>query len=144
MSKQYDELEGITWYTDPSTNSLSTSFHLYFGQKKSGTPWLRLRIRYHSRDWLFIKSFFVVADGHRFDKPYAKFQRNHGSGSIWEWYDESVSVSDMAMIKDIIKSKKATIRFKGNQYFRDHEITEQEKKSLQNVIEAFEALGGKK
>lgn len=143
MSKKYDELEGITWYTDSSTHAFHTSFHLYFGQRKSDTPWLRLKIRYYADDWLFIDSFFVVADGQRFEKPLAKFERDHGSGSIWEWYDENVSVSDMAMIKAIIRSKKATIRFTGNQYHKDHVITAQEKKSLQNVIDAFEALGGK-
>jgi len=73
----------------------------------------------------------------------SQFERDHGSGSIWEWYDENVSVADMTMIKAIIKSKKATIRFIGNQYRRDHVISTQEKKSLQNTIDAFEALGGK-
>jgi hypothetical protein len=143
MSKKYDELEGITWYTDSSTHPYNTNFHLYFGKKKPGTPWLRLKIRYYADDWLFIESFFVVADGQRFEKPYAKFERDNGSGSIWEWYDENVSDTDMAMIRAIIKSKKATIRFTGNQYHKDHTISDQEKKSLQNVIDAFEALGGK-
>ncbi len=142
MSKEYDELEGITWYKDLSTHPYETSFHLYFGKKKAGSPWLRLKIRYYSDDWLFIKSFFVVADGKRFEKNDVNFERDHGSGAIWEWYDENVSKSDIEMIKAIIESNKATIRFIGNQYHRDHKITKKEKRALQNVIDAFKALGG--
>ena len=103
---------------------------------------MRLKIRYYSDDWLFIKSFFVVADGKRFDKSAAKFERDHSSGSIWEWYDESVSISDVQMLKTIITSKKATIRFEGDQYHSDHQITLAEKQAMQRVIDAYEALGG--
>jgi len=74
MTKKYDELERITWYIDSLTHPYLTSFHLYFGQKKFDTPWLRLKIRYYADDWLFINSFFVVADGQRFEKPLATFE----------------------------------------------------------------------
>ena len=142
MTRDYDKLEEITWYKDSSTQPLYTSFHLYFGQKKTGNPWLRLNIRYYANDWLFISSFFIVVDGQKFEKPITKFARDHGYGSIWEWYDDSVSSADMVMVKSIIKSKTATIRFIGSQYHKDYTITAQEKKALQNVLDAFEALGG--
>ncbi|OPY88765.1 MAG: hypothetical protein A4E71_00221 [Smithella sp. PtaU1.Bin162] len=142
MSKKIDELEGITWYKDASTHAYHTSVHLYFGKKESASPWLRLKIRYYDNRWLFIKSFFVVADGQRFEKPVAKFNRDNSGGSIWEWYDENVSDADLIMIKAIIKSKKATVRFIGDQYREDYTITEQEKRALQNVLDAFIAMGG--
>lgn len=144
MNKKYDELEEITWYKDASTHAYHTGIHLYFGKKKVENPWLRLKIKYYADDWLFIDSFFIVTEGQRFEKPIAKFERDHGSGSVWEWYDENVSDADLAMIKAIIKSKKATIRFNGNQYHKDHTITAQEKRALQNVLDAFGALGGSK
>jgi len=103
-------------------------------------PWLRLKIRYYGSDWLFVESFFVVVDGERFDKAYAEFERDHGGGDVWEWYDESPTAKDLEMIKKIISSKKATIRFVGRQYHRDHVIDTNEKRALQSVLDAYEAL----
>lgn len=143
MTKKFDEIEGITWYQESTIHPYNTSFHLYIGQNKDGNSWLRLKIRFYSDDWLFIKAYIIVADGQKFGKSNVKFERDNGAGSIWEWYDENVSDADIIMIKEIIKSKKTTLRFIGDKYHKDHTITDQEKKALQNVIDAFVALGGK-
>jgi len=101
MRKNVDEMEGITWYRDKSTPKYTNkkSIHLYFGNKSGSRPWLRMRLQYAANDWLFIRSFFVVADGQRFDKNHAEFERDNGSGGIWEWYDESTNAQDIAMIR---------------------------------------------
>lgn len=140
MKKKVDELEGITWYTDSSTPSSESSFHIYFG-KKTGIPWLRLVTRYYGSDWLFVQSFFVVADGQRFEYPQTDFKQDHHT-SVWEWRDAMVEDRDMVMIKAVIASKKATIRFVGRQYYKDHVISADEKKALERVLDAFAAMGG--
>ncbi len=47
------------------------------------------------------------------------------------------------MIKAIISSKQAIIRFEGKQYRNDKVITPIQKKALENVLDAYLALGGK-
>lgn len=47
-----------------------------------------------------------------------------------------------AIVKAIINSKTAIIRHHGQQYNKDREITSNEKKALQNILDAYEALGG--
>lgn len=143
MSKSYDKLEKITWYRDSSSPRYTNydGFYLYFGKKEGATPWLRLRIQYESDDWLFIKGFSVYVDDNVYQKQSANFERDHDS-RIWEWYDENPSTSDLQMIRDIILSKKATIRFYGNQYHDDMTITSSQKTALKNVLIAYEALGG--
>lgn len=144
MRRSTDEIEGTTWYYDPSTPRYTNhnSFHLYFGKKPDSAPWLRFRIQYEADDWLFINSFVVVADGRRFDTPSAKFERDNADGRIWEWYDESPSADDLEMINAVIHSRKAVLRLEGDKYRNDRAITSREKAALQSVLNAFRAVGG--
>ena len=144
MKKNTDKIEGVDWYRDKSSPSYNNrnAFYLYFGKRSgSSTPWLRLRIQYYSDDWLFIDSFIVVADGKRFERSNVNFERDHDS-EIWEWYDESLSASDMEMINAVISSKDATIRFNGRQYRNDKPITAAQKSAMRNVLDAYKAAGG--
>ena len=144
MSKNTDKIEGIDWYRDRSSPKYNNAnaFYLYIGKRGAGAPWLRLRIQYHANDWLFINSFTVVADGQRFDRSAVNFERDNNN-MIWEWYDENLSSSDLQMIRAVIASKEAVIRFNGRQYRKDVNITTAQKAALQNVLDAYTALGGK-
>jgi predicted Zn finger-like uncharacterized protein len=150
MHASTDDIEGVTWYEDYETYDrlLETYqppsvFLLYTGLfKETKHTLLRLKAKYTGYDWLFIDSFIIVVDGQKFEKLDAKFERKNNSKTIWEWYDEAVKDNDITMIKAIIESKEATIRFKGINSYSDYEITAQEKKSMKNVLDAFEALGG--
>lgn len=144
MKKNADKIEGVDWFRDKSSPAYNNrnAFYIYFG-KRSGasTPWLRLRIQYYGDDWLFINSYIVVADGKRFEKNNAEFERDNDS-EIWEWYDESLSDSDIEMIRAVIASKEATIRFIGRQYRKDKPITAAQKTAMRNVLDAYKASGG--
>ena len=144
MRKKIDQVENITWYRDQSSSQYSNSnaFYIYFGKHQTDSPLLRLRVQYNADTWLFIESFLVVTDGRRFEYEKVKFNRDH-SDKIWEWYDEATDAGDMEVIKSIIASKSAVIRFNGQQYRRDRTITASEKAALQNVLNAYGALGGK-
>lgn len=143
MSKKTDKIEGIDWYRDKSSPIYNNQngFFIYIGKRGSEAPWLRLRIQYYAEDWLFIESFIVVADGRRFERNGVGFERDNDS-KIWEWYDESLSQSDLTMIRAVVNSKEAVIRFNGRQYRNDKTITAAQKAALQNVLDAFKALGG--
>lgn len=144
VSKKTDKVEGIDWYSDKSSPSYNNAnaFHLYIGKRPDRDPWLRLRIQYLGDKWLFISSFIVIADGNRFERPRAKFKRDHDT-KIWEWYDESPTAADLVMIQAIIESKDAVIRFNGQQYHDDRKITPAQKAALQNVLDAYKVLGSK-
>ena len=144
MTKRTDEIEGIDWYKDKSSPRYvsQNGFFLYIGKKSTGLPWLRLGIQYADEDWLFIESFIVVADDQRFERREVEFERD-SDGNIWEWYDESVTEADLKMIKAVVESKDAVIRFNGQKYRDDKKITPSQKAALKNVLEAYEAFGGR-
>jgi hypothetical protein len=145
MRTEKDEVRGITFYYDKSTTPYRdvNSFHLYIGKDKSGI-WMLKSIQYQGDDWLFIENYVVKADDERYDiaADYFDVERDNSGGAVWEWYDARVTRTDLRMIRAIIASQNTTLRYNGQQYYWDRQITAAEKKALQNVLDAFVALGG--
>lgn len=148
LRSQYDEMNGVTWYYDKSTPQYTNynSFHLYMGQKEGGKPWLRFRIQYTADDWLFIESFVIKTDytSHTISTSYGQVETDHGSGKIWEWYDVKMDNRLYSIVIEIIESKSVKLRCNGKQYYKDRTLSAKEKQGLQNVLDAYEALGGDK
>jgi hypothetical protein len=146
LRTKYDDMKGITWYYDKSTPQYTNynSFHIYMGQENKGKPWLRFRIQYAADNWLFIGSYIIKTDNQSYtiSTSYGDVETDHGHGGIWEWYDVSFTSNYYSIVKDIIKSKNVKLRCIGTQYYKDRTITEKEKQGLQNILDAYEALGG--
>jgi len=147
MHIKLNEYTEITWYQDKSSPRYvnRNGFFLQFGKYKSGSlTSLRLNIQYHAEDWLFIKTYNFVVDG----KTYSIFpddvETDSGyGGKIWEWYEVPLNLNTYNLIKDIVNSKVAKIRFNGSQYYDERTISSKQKKALKNVLTVYEVLGGK-
>jgi hypothetical protein len=144
LNKRVDAIEGTTWFedkADPVSHSPGgwSRFHAYIGLK-DGPPWLRVRVQYGGEDWLFCRSFIVVADGKRYDSGPVVFKRENFSETVREWYDTLVSEREMAMLRAVVASNEAVIRFHGETYVFDAAVSAAQKQSLQNVLGAFDAL----
>ncbi len=146
LRTKYDDIKGITWYYDKGTPKYNNynSFHLYLGKEKTEKPWLRVKIQYTSDDWLFIKSYVIKTDSNSYtiSTSYGEVEKDNGSGDIWEWYDVPMDNRLFKIVKDVINSKTVKLRHNGKQYYKDRTISEKEKQGLQNILDAYEALGG--
>ena len=148
MRENYDDIRGISWYYDKSSPQYvdsRTNFHAYIG-KKSGSPWLRLVIQYVADDWLFIEKYIIKVDGRIYEineNKYGEIETDNGGGDIWEWLDRIVGPKEFQIIKAVAYGKDVKIRFQGKKYRRDRTVTNKEKMALRNVLDAYEALGGK-
>lgn len=145
LRKKVDEVEKITWYFDRSTpeSNGAPAVYFYTGVETPGRPVLRAVNWYRADDWLFIEGFTVVADEQRFDVDGVDFKRDNSGGTIWEWSDVQVDNKNFPHYKAIMGAKKAVVRYRGHQYYRDITVSDAEKKAMRNVYEAFEAWGGK-
>ena len=143
---KYDDVSNTTWYYDKSTSKYTNhnSFHLYMGKEKDGIPWLRFRIQYAADDWLFIQSYTIKTDSklYTISTSYGEVETDNKYGGIWEWYDTPMTKSLYEIVKNVINSKSVKLRCNGKQYHKDRIITEKEKQGLQNILDAYEALGG--
>jgi hypothetical protein len=143
MRKKYDEITEVTWYHDKSTPQYinRNSFHIYVGTK-DGLAQLRMEIQYAGDDWVFINSYIFKVDSLTINlDPAGEVKRDNDSG-VWEYYDTQVYQKEYNLIKSIIASKKTIIRHQGDDHSYDRTVTAAEKKALQNVLDAYEALGG--
>ena len=138
-----DKFNGNKFYTDRSTPYYAdnSKFYIYIGKAEGGDPYLRFEVRYSDDDWLFVESASVNIDGDVRELDVgSEWERDNGSGDIWEWVDVTATESHLSLIKDVIKSKSAVIRYFGSQYRNDRTITSAQKRALQNVLNAYEAL----
>ena len=148
MRKKYDDMKEITWYRDktsPQYNNYN-GFFGYFGKSNSGSPFLRLRIQYAADDWLFIEKYVIKVDGVTYEieeEKYGEIETDNGYGGIWEWLDRAVSKKEFEIMKAVANGKSVKIRFIGKQYYKDKTINSTQKRALRNVLDAFEAMGGK-
>lgn len=143
MRVETDKFNGIKFYTDRSTPYYAnySTFHLYIGKSEDGDPYLRLKVRYSDDDWLFVESASINIDGDIRDLDVeSDWDRDNASGDIWEWVDVNATESHLSLVRDIINSKSATIRYFGDKYRDDRVITSAQKRALQNVLDAYEAL----
>ncbi len=146
LVKTTDDIKDIDWYRDAGTKETNNqkNVHAYIASSK-GRVWLRFKMSYSGDDWLFVKSVSFKVDDKVTSLDYGLFndwERDNGAGDIWEWKDSMMDAKSWSLINSIADSKKTIMRYEGRQYQSDREIGPSEKKSLKNVIKAFEAMGG--
>lgn len=152
MIRKYDEMRQVTFYQDRNSqveDYLSTEynvFYLYISVPKDSKPILRLKIQsaeHPDPGWLHIREYIVKADDKIFNITPGTFDIDRDVWYGWyrEVYDTRVDENNLEIVKVVISSKIAKIRCSGD-YYRDRIITLREKKALQNVLDAYEALRG--
>ncbi len=105
------------------------------------TPVLMLRATYVASDWLFVEKLLFKIDGQTTSLPVA-MERDNESG-IWEWTTVPAA-PHAALIRAIEKSNQAiTVRYSGDKYSKDLELSLQELAAIHGVLKAFEAMGEK-
>ena len=152
--KKIDDLEGITWYYDKTSPRYTNSngFYLYIGDSGHKASWLRLRIQYKGDNWLFISKYIIYVDGVEYrtiNPEYGDVKRDNGYGGVWEWTDillttySEETIGDFSVLRAIFRGKDVKVRFVGQKYVQTITITNEQKKAINNVLEAYKALGGK-
>ncbi|MBN2355552.1 hypothetical protein JXO59_05535, partial [candidate division KSB1 bacterium] len=147
MRKRHDEFKKVTWFRDFSspTYTNTNGIFLYFGKDddRDNADNLRFIIQYYAEDWLFIQNYQFNIDDKTFSYYPSDIETDSGyGGKIWEWSDEPINRNTYEIVKAIIDSRVAKIRFNGRQYYKTKTISYAEKQSMKNVLNAYEALGG--
>lgn len=143
MRKEIDEIKGITWISHRNAPILANYITLYFGTSKNSVanyP-LRMKINYYGDDWLFVRSVTVKADDKVYELGRLDFERDNGSGSVWEWVD--LPVKDFDLVNHLMTAKRVIVRFEGNQYYKDFTLPQKQQMQMREVYKAWTLMGGK-
>jgi hypothetical protein len=138
-----DEFKGVTFYQAKTTPQYTNrnSFHIYLARPNSGTTLIRLRMQYKDDDWLFIKKAQMKVGDKIFSIDSQDWERDNGSGEIWEWLDRPLSTGDLGMLRAIVDNP-STIRYTGDKYHDERKLSETERKNIELILNLFQALGG--
>jgi len=135
-----DEIED-RYFIQPTGSLLRSDVRIYIGANAQKT-WLRFKVKYYGDDWLFVSSYIAAADDYRWQSPKMKFERDHSSGSVWEWVDISAGAKEVEVAKALSSAQKATIRFQGSQYYDDVTLEEDQKQSIKTILGIYKEMGG--
>ena len=151
MKRQVDNITGNVTYVDQETSSAlyrsssgESQFYLLIIEVNE-QPFLFLRLHYVGDGWLFVENVLIKAGEVLHEvTPVEEFSRNIISGSrVEEWASIPIDSDNVDMIKDILNSDYTIVRFNGSQSYVDMLVSRQPKRSMRNVLDAFQALGGR-
>lgn len=143
MKSTKDEMSGVTWYSHRNSPNLGKYLSAYFGSKNGSAanyP-LRVKFQYHSDSWLFVRSVTVRADDKVYELGRLNFERDNGSGSIWEWVD--MRAPSQEVMNHWMTAKRVVIRFEGDKYINDFTLPASQQAQLREVYWAWKSMGGK-
>ena len=146
IKKDEFDKDATIWYIPKSAPSFvnENAFYCYFGITDGKVTPLHLISQYYADDWLFIKEYkFSIDDKSYSYIPYRIKTDNGDGGMIWEWSDEIADNNINNILKAIINSKNAKIKFEGKDYYKIKNITSAQIKSIKETIQLFISLGGK-
>lgn len=150
LELSHDEFNSLTFYRDKRTcyNSWSafkeTTLNLYFSIEdgKKIPSGLRLKIRYNSSDWLFVRKAHFLINKKKYVVS-GSFDRDNYNGAIVEWVDNPVSKTNIGLIKALISCDTAKVRLEGSQYYSDMDISEENLAAIRSIYELYIQKGGK-
>ena len=111
------------------------AFQIYMSGTRTSFDGLRFLARYAGSDWVFFERIVVNVDGRVFtlNFSYSEVERDNDS-RVWEWIDIAPSSENILMLMLIADSKSTIVRFQGENYMNDRELTTKEKKAISDVF----------
>ena len=142
MTTSYDDIQKTTSYYDKAfpESYRESGVILYIKKPDNAKPVLYLKVQYHGDAWLFISSYIFSVDGANYTYLPGKMMRDN-SDTVWEWSTDPVNDTTMPIIQAILAGKQAKVRYSGQQYYKDHPISQAEKTAMQDVMDAYGVLG---
>lgn len=144
MRVNKDDFENIKFIYDSATYSqyAGNKFLLYIAQRGDSTPSLRLKFMLYADSWHFFERIKVNVDGtiYSFEPGYLDVKRDNYL-DVWEWWDTSPNSYQLGMVRQIIDSNSARIRYiNGDDFYVERTITSSQKRALERVLDAYAAL----
>jgi hypothetical protein len=117
-------------------------FSIYISGTQTSVGNLRFVARFAGSNWVFFEKIIINVDGRVFNLDFSYFdvKRDNGGGDVWEWIDITPSSENIAMLKLITDSKSTIVRFQGDDYKNDRELTAKEKKAISDVFTVLDGF----
>ena len=135
-----DSVSGITRvrHKDRPELSESTFVGLDILKSEDGLTSLRLFCNYTGNDWLFIKKMILVGKQKTsLDFAYKNVLRDNVGGRVWETVAIPLDDSQIQAVRDVIDSRKGMVRFEGDDYREDVELSDKMLARMRAVFDLY-------
>ena len=121
----------------------SKSYISFKGRLEKNRAFALVELKYYGESWIFADRIKVVIDdNYTWESPNIEFYRDNTS-SVWEYTFLNIeSLEIRKMIKKIISSNKTIIRFIGQQYYSDFEVTKRMKTDMAAILKTIDLVNG--
>ena len=138
MTKKNDEIRRVTYYI-PSIMPVymnSRCAVLPYLAEKGNNFYMKLRYNYAGNDWVFFKKVIIDIDGSQQYRSFSYFSinRDNAGWMVGELIDVDVDAKDIDMLRKIATSNKTVVRFEGDNYYHDYELTANDKSAIKDVL----------
>jgi len=101
---------------------------------------LRLKLKFTNNDWLFVDSFVVAADDYRWNSPSFEFTKDNNATLVWEWINVLPDEKLNYAIEKLCEADVSYIRFYGQKYKMDWEVSDRAKRNLRDIRELYRRM----
>ncbi len=141
MGSDYDDIKKTTTYYDKGfpPSYWQSVVMLLIDKPDNGQPTLWMKVTYHGDDWLFVNKYIFNIDGVNYNYIPLSVSRDNNS-TVWETSVTLVGDDEMKIINAVLAGTKTKMRYEGDKYYKDRDITAAEKTAMQNVLATYAAL----
>jgi hypothetical protein len=118
---------------------LESSYISFTGELSKAKSQARLRVVYHGDKWLSAQRIKIAADDFRWTSPALTFSRDDDN-AVWESAELPYSRALEPIVRRIVDSKEAIIRFEGRQSHGDLVVTDEMKQDLRLMMDALATI----
>lgn len=145
-----DRVTGITWYYHndmPDYIDIRSYIIPYIGVQ-GNNAWICIRYNYTEDDWIFWENLTIVTDNDNYyvSVDYFDTTRDNDGGVVWEFYDEPLNYNQamdsyqLQMLQDVANSADPLIRFEGDEYYWDLDVSGTDQAIIRDVLALYSAL----
>jgi hypothetical protein len=143
LTRDEDRWEpGTVWFNhpyNPAFDDLRLPIWLYIGRKEDGQTWLRLRTNWLGDTRISVQGIEAVYD--RMSESLTEGHYKIDADALgWEWRDEAVSPYQLEVLRSIVAAEAVTLRYKGDPYLVEVELSPEERHAVADIIELYDLL----
>lgn len=145
INYNHDEVDGITWYeskNQPQYINERSFVAPYLGVLDTAKKDMSLRIKYDyvGNKWVLYDEITIVTDLYKYtiEPPYFDVHRDYGNVKFYEVYDALTTEDDVKMLRDMAKSEKVIVRFRGDHDYEDFTLDNNDKQMIQDIIDIYD------
>lgn len=134
-----DRIDGVTWYHHPHEPRYwdqRSLVWLAIAVPRGGRPQLVMHTHYTADRWLFVHEVKAYHHGYAEVLTQGEFQGDHDT-EIWEWRNEVPTEHQLWMLENLARAPDATLRYEGQQYHDDVELSAADKQLILDMLEAY-------